>query len=96
MTCIRQESANEPYRNTMKDILLLNTVSKKDEKPHTSTLDDTAIILHEKSSILQHHKPQYLPLLVLQMKFSNFDFKMIPLVTELTTITCIPNNWEYM
>ena len=29
----------------MKDLLLLNTVSQKDEKPHTGTLglDDTAI-----------------------------------------------------
>ena len=33
------------YRNTMKDLLLLNTVSQKDEKPHTGTLglDDTAM-----------------------------------------------------
>ena len=30
-------------RNTAKDLLLPNTVSQKDEKPHTSGLDDTAI-----------------------------------------------------
>ena len=40
---IRQERANERYRNTMKDLLLLNTVSQKCEKPHTPGLDDTAI-----------------------------------------------------
>ena len=27
--------ANERYRNTVKDLLLPNTVSQKDEKPHT-------------------------------------------------------------
>ena len=36
-------SAKERYRNTAKDLLLPNTVSQKDEKPHTSGLDDTAI-----------------------------------------------------
>ena len=30
-------------RNTVKDLLLPNTVSQKDEKPHTVGLDDTAI-----------------------------------------------------
>ena len=38
----------------MKDLLLLNTVSQKDEKPHTGTLglDDTAI-LHIKIQITE-------------------------------------------
>ena len=31
LTCLRQESANERYRNTVKDLLLPNTVSQKDE-----------------------------------------------------------------
>ena len=43
MTYIRQERLNEQYRNTVKDLLLPNTVSQKDEKPHTAGLDDTAI-----------------------------------------------------
>ena len=29
LTCIRQESANERYHNTVKDLLLPNTVSQK-------------------------------------------------------------------
>ena len=40
---IRQERPNEKYCNTVKDLILLNTVSQKDEKPHTAGLDDTAI-----------------------------------------------------
>ena len=44
LTCIRQESANKWYRNTVKDLLLPNTVNQKDEKPHTAGLDDTAIL----------------------------------------------------
>ena len=32
LTCIRQESANEWYRNTVKDLLLPNTVNQKGEK----------------------------------------------------------------
>ena len=43
LTCIRQESANKWYRNTVKNLLLPNTVNQKDEKPHTAGLDDTAI-----------------------------------------------------
>ena len=45
LTYIRRERPNEQYRNTVKDLLLLNTVSQKDKKPHTGTLglDDTAI-----------------------------------------------------
>ena len=43
LTYIRQERLNEQYRNTVKDLLLPNTVSQKDEKPHTAGLDDTAI-----------------------------------------------------
>ena len=31
------------YRNTVKDLLLPNTVIQKDEKPHTARPDDTAI-----------------------------------------------------
>ena len=43
LTYIRQERLNEQYRNTAKDLLLPNTFSQKDEKPHTTRLDDTAI-----------------------------------------------------
>ena len=43
LTYIRQERPNERYRNTRKDLLLPSTVSQKDEKPHTTGLDDTAI-----------------------------------------------------
>ena len=43
LTYIRQERPNEQYRNTVKDLLLPNIVSQKDEKPHTARLDDTAI-----------------------------------------------------
>ena len=42
-TYFRQEGPNEQYCNTVKDLLLPNTVSQKDEKPHTEGLDDTAI-----------------------------------------------------
>ena len=31
LTCIRQESENKWYRNTVKDLLLPNTVNQKDE-----------------------------------------------------------------
>ena len=31
LTCIRQESANEWYRDTVKDLLLPNTVNQKGE-----------------------------------------------------------------
>ena len=50
LTCMRQERANEWYCNTMKDLLLLNTVSQKDEKLHTIGLDDT-VTKHVKISI---------------------------------------------
>ena len=43
LTRIRKGSANKWYRNTVKDLLLPNTVNQKDEKPHTAGLDDTAI-----------------------------------------------------
>ena len=43
LTCFRQESENEQYRNTVKDLLLSNTVAQKDEKPHTAGQDDTVI-----------------------------------------------------
>jgi len=39
---MRQESANERFLNTLKDLLQSNTVSQKEEKPHTAGLDDTA------------------------------------------------------
>ena len=51
---------------TVKDFLLPNTVSQKDEKPHTAGLDDTAIpqikieiteIPLKESSIPQYRKP---------------------------------------
>ena len=69
LTYIRQERPNEQYRNTVKDLLLPNTVSLKDEKPHTAGMDDTTIFsAHlvkskllkyrlKKSSIPQYHKP---------------------------------------
>ena len=72
LTYIRQERPNEQYRNTVKDLLLPNTVSQKDEKPHTAGLDDTAIphikikiteIPLEKSSIRHYRKPLCPPLL---------------------------------
>ena len=43
LTCIRQERPNQRYRNTVKELLLSNTVGQKDEKPHTTRLNDTAI-----------------------------------------------------
>ena len=43
LTRIRQGSANKWYRNTVKDLLLPNTVNQKDDKPYTAGLDDTAI-----------------------------------------------------
>ena len=64
---MRQESANQRNRNTVKNLLLPNAVSRKDEKPHTAGLYDTAIphvkisiteIPHEKSSIPQYRIPQ--------------------------------------
>ena len=57
LTCLRQESANERYCSTVKDFLLSNTISQKDEKLHIAGLDETALlhvkifitkILHEK------------------------------------------------
>ena len=36
LTYIRQERPNEQYRNTVNDLRLPNTVSQKDEKPHTA------------------------------------------------------------
>ena len=35
--------ANEQYHNTVKDLLLPNTVSQKDEKMYTAGLDDTTM-----------------------------------------------------
>ena len=55
----RKESANKRYRNTVNNLILPNTVSQNDEKPHTAELDDTAIS-HVKIKItetLQGKKP---------------------------------------
>lgn len=72
--------------HTVRETLFPNTVSQKDEKLHTCTLDDTPV-LHvrikftywkyrmKKKLIPQYRKPQRLPLLALQLKFSNFDLK---------------------
>ena len=49
---MKQESWNERNHNTVKDLLLPNTVRQKDEKPHTAGLDDTAIP-HVKNSITE-------------------------------------------
>ena len=57
LTCIRQENTNEQYCDTIKDLLLPNTITgQKGEKPHTAGLDDTKILL-QKSSIPQYHEP---------------------------------------
>ena len=78
LTYIRQERPNEQYRNTVKDLLLPNTVSQKDEKPHTAGLDDTAIphikikiteIPLEKSSIPEYGKPPCPPLFYIICNF---------------------------
>ena len=37
------EDRNKQYCNTVKDLLLPNTINQKDEKPHTAGLNDTAI-----------------------------------------------------
>ena len=66
LTCFRQESENEQYRNTVKYFLFPNTVSQKDKKPHTAGLDNTVIPTLKsklpkyhlkKSLILQYRKP---------------------------------------
>ena len=64
LTDIGQERPNEPYRNTVKDLLLPNTVSQKDKKPHTARLDDTAIPhikikITEKYRLKESSIPQY-------------------------------------
>ena len=41
LICIRPERANKWYRNTLKALLLPNTVNQKDAKPHTAGLGDT-------------------------------------------------------
>ena len=47
-TCIIQESANEQYCDTVKDLLLPNTItSLRGKKPHTAGLDDTKIMLEK-------------------------------------------------
>ena len=42
LLCIGQGSTNDWCHNTMKDLLLLNTVSQKDEKLHTVGPDNTS------------------------------------------------------
>ena len=44
-TCMRQEGTNEGYHNTVKHLLLPNTASQEDEKPHTTRLDDRGYYL---------------------------------------------------
>ena len=34
---------NKQYGNTVKDLLFAKTINQKDEKPHTSGLNDTAL-----------------------------------------------------
>ena len=43
LTHMRLESANEPYRNTVKDLVLQNAISQKNEKLNAAGLDDNAI-----------------------------------------------------
>ena len=43
LTFIRQVSAHKWYSNTIKDLLLPNTIKQKDAKPHTTGLHDTVI-----------------------------------------------------
>ena len=57
LTRIRQESANKWYCNTVKDLLLPNTVNQKDEKPYTAGLDDTEIPLENKLNTVNPHVP---------------------------------------
>ena len=59
MRSMREERANEPYCNTVKDLLLPNTVSQNDEKPHTAGIDDTAIP-HVKNYITEISQEQKL------------------------------------
>ena len=66
LTYIRQERPNEQYRNTVKDLLLPDTVSQKDEKPHTAGLDDT-VIPHIKC--ICHSEPTR----GMKMKITDFD-----------------------
>ena len=47
-----QESANERYRSTVKDLLSPHTVSQKDKKLNTAVLDDT-IVPHIKIKITE-------------------------------------------
>ena len=99
---IRQERANERYRNTMKDLLLLNTVSQKCEKPHTPGLDDTAIphikikifeIPLKKSSILQYRKPPCPPLKwiekILKKKNNRTNFSRYGWSSSVSLLSCL-------
>lgn len=60
LTCIRQKRADGQYQNTVKDLLLQNAISQKNEKPHTAALNDTAIP-HIKIKIPQYRKPNVPP-----------------------------------
>ena len=50
IVCMRQEIVNEQYHNTLKDLHLPISVSRKDEKLHTVRLYDT-MMLHVKIAI---------------------------------------------
>ena len=74
----RKESANKWYRNTVNDLILPNTVSQNDEKPHTAELDDTAIpqvkikiteIPHEKKARYRNTVNPHVPL------FNNYSLR---------------------
>ena len=47
----RERERNEQFHNTVKDLLLPDTVSQKDEKPPTTGLDDTAIVVFHMTSL---------------------------------------------
>ena len=54
------EDRNKQYRNTVKDLLVPNTINQKDEKPHTAGLNEYKLPKYrlKKSSIpLQYRKP---------------------------------------
>ena len=73
LACIGQESANERYCSTVKDLLLPNSVSQKGEKPNTAGLDDTAIpFVKIKITEIPHEKTYYRNIYV------NPNFPLLP------------------
>ena len=52
LTCMRQETVNEQYRNTVETFFYLTPSAKRMKIPHTARLDDTAI-LHVKIQIAE-------------------------------------------